>query len=162
MWKLHLCQLKQLITSLNVDCCAWCLELDKTTVFYSFSLKFHFLREWHNHSGFKNTSFYLPQIAQCFRVPNFEHWRTGSVFSRSKISDYCWELDERCKDQAGHSSLRWSYFLWLLRHLDRGFTDSQSLIGRSAGVTGFAVGGVQVLGQGRRLRAGVFTLGNHL
>lgn len=41
-----------------------------------------------------------------------------------------------------------------MRHLDRGFSDSQCLSGRSAGVTGFAVGGVPALGQGRRLRGG--------
>lgn len=45
MGELQLCQLSQFITSLNVDCYAWCLEFDKATGFHVFSLKFHFLRE---------------------------------------------------------------------------------------------------------------------
>lgn len=72
MGELQLCQLSQFITSLNVDCYAWCLEFDKATGFQIFSLKFHFLGEYLNSPGFKGTSSYLPHVAQCFKGPHLE------------------------------------------------------------------------------------------
>lgn len=75
-------------------------------------------------------------------------------FQQEQNKQLLLQLDESCKDQVSHSSLRWIYFFWLRRLLYRGFPDSQCLIERSAGLTDFAAGGARVLGRGRRLRGG--------
>lgn len=70
------------------------------------SLKFHFLREQHNPSGFKDTSFYLRQVAQCFQGPeilNIEGLGVFSAGAEEVIIVRSWMGDAKTK--GGHSSL---------------------------------------------------------